>query len=97
MGDRYHGAVLDTCDDVRGFSFRQPLNAKTARGVVCLLALNIFRRLVPARLDEKFLTLRRGLLSPLRSPHQSTETKFQLQELKDSRKRQSRTHRTSVL
>jgi len=68
-GDRYHGAVFDACDDVRGFPFSQPLDTKAARSVVCLLALNIFRRLVPARLDEGFLTLRRGLLSPFRSPH----------------------------
>jgi len=38
------------------------------------------------RLDEGLLTLRRGLLSPFRSPHKPTGTRFQLWGLMDRTK-----------
>jgi len=70
--------MFDTRDDIRGFPFRQPLDTEVACVVVvCYSSLDILRRLYPTRLDESFLTLRRGLLSPFRPPHKPTRTDSQ--------------------
>jgi hypothetical protein len=72
--DRYHSTMFDTCDYIRGLPFRQLLDTMTASRVIYNLAPSVFRRLIPTRLDKSSLVICRRLLSPFRSPHQSTKT-----------------------
>lgn len=75
--NRYHGAVFDTRDYMCSVAFRHALDTKATRGIVCHLALDVFRCLFPIRLNPSFLSLRCGMFSPYRSPHKPTRTSFQ--------------------